>query len=130
MSVLLSIKPKYVEEMMNGNKKYEFRKVVWKRENLKKVYVYSSAPVKKIIGIFYVGDIIEDSPEYLWSEFKDHSGIAEEEFFNYFKKHNTGFAIEIDRLELFDKPIDPFEMFSDFYPPQSYYYIDENFLLQ
>ena len=32
MSVLLSIKPKYVKEIENGSKMYEFRKSIFKKE--------------------------------------------------------------------------------------------------
>jgi len=32
MNVLLSIKPKYVEEMVRGRKRYEFRRCVFRRE--------------------------------------------------------------------------------------------------
>ena len=34
MNVLLSIKPKYANQIINGNKKYEFRKSVFKNRDL------------------------------------------------------------------------------------------------
>lgn len=33
MEVLLSIIPRFVEEIINGNKKYEFRKKVFKKKD-------------------------------------------------------------------------------------------------
>ena len=126
MKVLLSIKPKYVKEIIAGKKKYEFRKLIWKRNDLDKVIIYSSAPTKKIIGVFSIGDIIEGNPTHLWNEFEDSSGISKDEFFDYFEAHETGFAIEIDQIEVFKNPIDPFQQFEDFRPPQSFYYIDDN----
>lgn len=129
MSVLLSIKPKYVKAMIKGNKKYEFRKSIWKtKKKINRVYIYSSAPIKKIIGIFTIKDIIEDNPSNLWIKFGEFSGIQEDEFFNYFKSSKKAFAIEIDAIEIFKKPIDPFREFSNFKPPQSFYYINENVL--
>ena len=50
MNVLLSIKPKYVEEIRKGTKKYEFRKSFCSKKNqgkLEKIFIYSSAPVEK-----------------------------------------------------------------------------------
>ena len=41
MNVLLSIKPKYANQILNGNKRYEFRKSVFKNRNLDVVYIYS-----------------------------------------------------------------------------------------
>jgi predicted transcriptional regulator len=54
MNVLLSVKPKYANEIISGRKKYEFRKSIFKREDIKKMYIYSSSPVKKIIAIWKV----------------------------------------------------------------------------
>ncbi len=129
MNVLLSIRPKYVEEILKGNKKYEFRKVIFRcKEDLEMVYIYSSSPVKKIVGAFVIENIIEDHPEVLWAQFKDFSGINDErEFFNYFGANKIGFAIEIGDLEVFKSPADPRILIPDFVPPQSFRYIDENF---
>ena len=60
MNVLLSVKPKYAELIMMGCKKYEFRKVIFSNKHIDLTYIYSSSPVKKIIGTFRIGDIIED----------------------------------------------------------------------
>jgi predicted transcriptional regulator len=74
MNVLLSIKPKYVEEILNGNKKYEFRKSIFKcKEKLEMIYIYSSSPVKKVVGAFVIESIIEDHPKVLWEKFKQFS---------------------------------------------------------
>ena len=127
MNVLLSIKPKYITEIRKGNKKYEFRKLIWKHGiNIENVYIYSSAPIKKIVGMFALGNVFEDNPSNLWNMFKDLSGLDEKEFFNYFKNYEKGFAIEIKTIEFFNIPIDPFQEFSNFKPPQSFYYFDEN----
>ena len=125
MNVLLSIKPKYVEEIMNGNKRYEFRKSIFRcREDIELVYIYSTSPVKKIVGVFTIETIIEDHPRNLWEKFKEFSGIGEEEFFSYFGGHKKGFAIGIGNVEVFEEPIDPRITITDFTPPQSFCYID------
>ncbi len=124
MNVLLSIKPKYVEAIMNGEKRYEFRKTIFRNKNTKRVYIYASAPVKKIVGSFLIGNIIEDEPERLWEEFNKFSGISDVEFFNYFNGKDRGFAIEIETVEEFDTPIDPRETIQNFVPPQSFFYIE------
>jgi len=127
MKALLSIKPQYVEEIKKGNKKYEFRKVGFrKKDDLTKIYIYSTAPIQKIVGYFNFESIIEDHPKALWKNFKDHSGIEENEFFDYFKDKKIGFAIKIINLEIFEEPIDPKVIIPNFVPPQSFYYIEEN----
>ncbi len=125
MNVLLSIKPKYVNEIVNGNKRYEFRKSVFrKRDNVDRVYIYASAPVKRIVGAFTIKTIMEEHPEELWRICKEFSGISEVEFFDYFRDRDKSYAIEIGMLELFD-PIDPKDRIPDFSPPQSFCYTDE-----
>ena len=59
MTVLLSIKPDYVEKILDGSKKYEFRKIIF-NDNIQRIMIYSSSPVKKIVGFFRRGQIIED----------------------------------------------------------------------
>ena len=52
MNVLLSIKPKYVDLILNGEKKYEFRRKIFRNET-NKVYVYCTSPVKKNSCLFH-----------------------------------------------------------------------------
>jgi len=128
MNVLLSIKPKYVEEIRKGNKKYEFRKSLCNKKNfdkIEKIYIYSSSPVKKIVARFIVRVILEDRPEILWEKCKDVSGIDKVEFFKYFRDKNKGLALEISELKFFKKPIDPKTLFPDFNAPQSFCYVDD-----
>ena len=58
MNVLLSIRPKYVEEIIKGNKRYEFRKSIFKK-NVDEVWIYATSPTKKIVGTFVIGKIID-----------------------------------------------------------------------
>ena len=124
MDVILSIKPKYVDAILRGEKKYEFRKIIFKNKNIDYVYIYSSSPVKKIVALFNVGDIIEDSPKALWDRCKDLSGINDIDFFKYFTDNRKGFAIEIDNLEKLKTPIDPKKIMPGFVPPQSFCYVE------
>jgi len=128
MNVLLSVKPKYANEIVSGRKKYEFRKSIFKRENIEKMYIYSSSPVKKIIAIVDIDGILSDSPQKLWEKFHDDAGITEPEFFNYFKNSDVGYAIKISNVQEFSIPIDPYHLDEDFRPPQSFYYIPMSFL--
>jgi len=128
MNVLLSIKPKYVKEIKNGNKHYEFRKSLCSaknRDSLEKIYIYSSAPVQKIVARFFVEEILEDHPKSLWKKCKDVSGIEQVDFFNYFKNKNSGLAIKISGLKFFKEPIEPKNIIPNFSPPQSFCYVDD-----
>lgn len=122
MKVLLSIRPKYVDEIINGNKKYEFRKNIFK-ESVEEIFIYSTSPIKKIVGTFKIEDILEDDPNILWKKYNALSGIDREEFFNYFEGKSKGYAIKIGDLKLFTHPVDPKTINPSFIAPQSFGYI-------
>jgi len=130
MDVLLSIKPKYADAILSGNKRYEFRKNIFKRKDIEKIYIYSTSPLKKIVGSFVAGEIIEDDPARLWEKCHKYSGIDKVEFFNYFDDVKKGYAIEIKDLERMKEPVDPRSIFSNFVSPQSFCYYDAHLLNQ
>lgn len=68
MKILLSIKPVFVEEIMRGEKVFEYRKAIYKNRDINKVVVYSSSPVCRVVGEFDVKNILCDSPEKLWKK--------------------------------------------------------------
>lgn len=129
MNVLLSIKPIYNEKIINGQKKYEFRKSIFKESaHVEKAFIYSSRPTKKIIGYFEVGEIISNHPTILWENCHEFAGIGKKQFFEYYKNKEKGFAISIQNFQEFKTPVDPFIEFDNFKAPQSFYYVSDDFL--
>ncbi len=125
-NVLLSVRPQHAEAIVQGRKKYELRRTIFRREDVGRVYVYSTSPVSKIVGSFEVGDIIEDSPDGIWKTCRRHAAISEEEFFRYFDGAVTAFAIKIKNMHKLISPLDPRSLFDGFKPPQSFRYIPED----
>lgn len=106
MKVLLSIKPEFVKEIIEGKKKFEYRKRLFKQPNVSSVIVYATKPYGKVVGEFEIGEIIERDLEALWKETKNFSGISEEFFYSYFKDQESGFAIKIEDFVEYDEPLD------------------------
>lgn len=126
MKVLLSIKPEYVEQIFNGKKKYEYRKSLFKRSDIKVVVVYATKPVGKVIGEFEIDEIIEDGPNELWEQTKEYSGINKKDYMSYFNERDKGFAIAIKRINRYDIPLDLVDISKDIkVAPQSFRYIVE-----
>ena len=119
MNLIISIKPEFVNKIISGEKKYEFRRRIYKKE-VEKIYIYQTLPNSGIIGYFTPGKIIKDTPANLWNNLKDLSGTSEEFFMSYFHDKSEGHAIEIENLVVFEKPLAD----SDIKAPQSYKYID------
>jgi len=122
MKVLLSIKPEFADKIFNGIKKYEFRRSIFKKKEVKTVVVYASSPVQKIIGEFEIETIIKEKVNRLWNLTKDFSGISEEYFFEYFINKEDGFAIKIKRTKKYKRPLSIKEDFNAT-PPQSFMYL-------
>ena len=121
MDVLMSIKPQYVEKIISKEKTYEFRKSIFKKE-VNNVIIYATAPEKKIVGSFELEDIIKDTPSNLWENFSNKAGISKNDFFDYFKGKDVGFALKIGKLNILDDFIDV-DCLEDFRAPQSFMYV-------
>lgn len=128
MKVLLSIKPEFAEKIFNGTKKYEFRRSVFKNQDVKTVIVYASSPVQQVIGEFEIDKILNDDLHQLWDKTKDFSGISENFFFDYFNNKEKGYAIKIKRTKLYEKALSLKDDFNA-KPPQSFMYLEENIVL-
>ena len=126
MRAILSIKPKYVKEILEGRKKYELRKKVFKQD-VSIVYIYASAPTKKIVGSFKIGKIVEDDPRTLWDDLNEFLGIAKPDYLKYFQRCEKAYAIEITELKKFE-PLEPKDTIENFKAPQSYSYLAPNIL--
>jgi predicted transcriptional regulator len=124
MIALLSIKPEYADKIFTGEKRFEYRKAIFKRR-VSKIVVYSTKPVGMIIGEFLVEDILEDDPKELWLRTKESSGVCEEFYYEYFKGRSKGYAIKVGKISLYDKPYDPNIICDPFTAPQSFRYLDQ-----
>jgi predicted transcriptional regulator len=140
----MSIKPKYADKIFSGEKKWEYRKKLWKRDDVDIVVVYASAPISKVIGEFqivtingvrllYEGSIdnivqtVHD-PEYkrdLWWETGEESGISAKEFKEYFKDTVYGYAIKICNPQLYGIPRDLKRAYGISRPPQNFMYLPD-----
>ena len=81
--ILLSINPEYSSQILQGLKKYEYRRQIAKRK-VDEILIYSTSPEMKVVGSVKVNSIIKNTPQLLWEETKDYAGICKEKFFTYF----------------------------------------------
>lgn len=120
--ILLSIKPKFIEEIKKGNKKFEYRKTIFKNKDIDTVIIYASSPISKAVGEFKIKNILIDTPKNIWNQTKDNSGISKDFFNEYFEDKNYAYAIEITETVFYDIPKDIFEKYK-LKAPQSFCYI-------
>lgn len=123
--VLMSIKPEYVEEILSGRKKYEYRKIKAKRPNVDKIIIYCTSPVMKVVAEIEVLDIIENNPEIVWKKTKKYAGISKKKYDKYFENKDIAFAYKLGNIIKYDQPKNLKEIGIN-YIPQSFSYIEWN----
>jgi len=129
MNALLSIKPEYVDAIVKGTKRYEFRRTIFKKR-VETAYIYCNSTVKRIVGCFTVGRVLRGTPKQIWRLCHQEGGISEQNFFKYFENSTRAFAITIEDFCEFETPLDPHNVWPTFRAPQSFYYIPAWYIMK
>lgn len=121
--ILMPINPEYVDEILAGRKKYEYRKIKAKRNNIDKIIIYSTSPIMKVVAEVDIKEILEEDPEKLWEMTKNESGITKDFYNKYYKNKNTAIAYKLGKIRIYDKPKNLDDIGIN-YVPQSFVYLD------
>lgn len=122
-TILLSIKPEYANRIFDGQKQYEYRKRIPKKE-ISKIIVYSSAPEQAVIGEIEVVKTLKMKPTPLWNSTKENAGISRSKYRKYFSGCTLAYAFVIGSFEKYptSKSLADFNIQS---APQSFVYLDD-----
>ena len=119
--MLLSINPEHVENILNGTKQYEFRKVRC-RADVDKIVIYATSPQKMVVAEAEIEDIIEDDVTDVWRQTSAFAGISYAFFRAYYRGKKKAVAYKLGKVKAYKKP----RRLSDYdvaYPPQSFIYL-------
>ncbi len=119
--MLLSINPEHVENIILGNKRYEFRKVRCRSE-IKRIIIYSTSPVMQVVAEAEVLGIIEDNPDSVWDLTFEYAGISKSFYDRYFDGKEKAVAYHLGEIIKYSKP----KKLSDYgikFAPQSFVYV-------
>lgn len=117
----MSINPEHVANIMCGKKVFEFRKRACKQK-VDKIYIYSTAPIMKVVGEAQVETVLIDHPNTIWKMTSRQSGIDKEFFDKYFLNREEAVAYKLKNVIEYTVP----KTLSDLgvrTAPQSYQYI-------
>ena len=120
--MLLSIRPQYVDSIISGKKKYEYRKFRC-REDVESILIYETTPTQRVIGEVIIEEVLEDSLESIWDKTKKYSGISKDFFDEYYKGKEKAYAYRLGKLNVFSQP----KKLMDYgikYAPQSFRYLN------
>jgi len=122
-TVLISIHPRFVDLILKGEKRVEFRRI-WAKQPVDQLVIYATSPVKRIVAVASVQKVEEASMTGLWNLAKEHGGgVTRAELREYFAGSETGFGIKLSEVRRLKKPQDPFRWADGFKAPQSFRYL-------
>ena len=125
-TLLLSIKPVFAHKILNGEKKFEYRK---KRAIMPvgRAVIYSTLPEQMILGEATIRSVLEDEKEKLWKKTKEYAGLKKEEFDKYFCGCERAVAYHLDDVVVYDEEIRLSDLHI-FRSPQSYQYLEDGLI--
>jgi predicted transcriptional regulator len=122
-SILASIKPKYAEAILEGQKKVELRRTSILKP-VDNMLIYATAPISMIVGWAGVETIIRENPIDLYQRCIDISHLSKDEYEKYFNGANLATGIFLkDSHKITPMPIN--SLFGIKSPPQSFCYITD-----
>lgn len=125
----MPIKPEYADRIVAGKKHFEFRRTNI-RSDLTHLIIYSSSPVKRIVGLAVVRSVEVATPSRLWEKTKHAAGISRQGFREYFQGARAAVAISLSRVFPLDESVCPNDVADGFTIPQSFRYVDYLFLMK
>ena len=126
-ALLLSIRPRFVEQIFAGTKTVELRRIRPRVKAGDLVIVYASGTQKALVGAFQIADVKAAAPSTIWRRYGAKTGLTKTEFDSYFAGLETGFAIEVARTWQLAAPVHLATLRRQrggFHAPQSYRYLD------
>lgn len=126
-AVLVAIKPRFAEAIVNGDKRVEFRKVRFRRE-ITHVVLYASSPISRVVAIVDVANLVHASPEELWERFSEVGQISEAEFREYYGPSQEAVGIELATVIQFAEGVRLSQLLPGTRPPQSFRYLSRETL--
>lgn len=122
-NVLISIKPKYVQNILAGEKTIEIRRGRVSLEIGTVLWVYATLPVGRIELHARVADLYCGAPSTIWKKFGKYTSLTRAEYYAYIDGADKVTAIRLESVKEV-KPAPELNVLratkQGFQPPQSY----------
>lgn len=124
--LVLSIRDTHAQNILQGTKTVELRRMRPRLEEGDIVLIYAPRPIMALVGGFVVKKVIATQPEKLWRLVGGVSGLTRSQFLEYYSGASMGFGICIDKTWRLGKPVSLATLkrsWSHFSPPQGFRYL-------
>jgi predicted transcriptional regulator len=126
VTILLSIHPRFADQIFDGTKRIEFRKRNLPAES-RRVFVYSTSPTSTILGYFDVEMTVDLPPAILWRKYSNIGGILKGAFDSYYQGHRLGRGLLIASIQRFSRAV---PLPKGIRAPQSFVYLEDEVATQ
>jgi predicted transcriptional regulator len=120
--VLLPVKPKFAQAIMDGRKSVEYRKTPFP-SHVTNVVVYASSPTQMILGHFGVRAVVSDSPDRIWRRYREFGCIPRREYAAYYNGAGRAVALLIGTVCVLPRPLPLSSLGTGQRAPQSFAYL-------
>jgi predicted transcriptional regulator len=121
LKMLLSINPQHVRNILNGTKRYEYRKTRCRPE-VRSILIYSTAPVGRVVAEVELVKTLHGTLDEIWEQTAQYSGITRHLFQSYYEGRDKAVAYQLGEVSIFQEPraLDDFGVSC---APQSFVYM-------
>ena len=127
-SILVSIRPRYVSKILDGQKTVELRRRFPEAAIAGgTALIYSSGPVSAVVGCARIKHVAKLPVSMIWKRYGANACVSRKEFKAYFTGVKFGFAIFLEGVRELKKHIKANDLEAQFgiVPPQSYRYVTD-----
>ena len=122
--ILVSLHPASAQQIIDGTKKYEYRRIRPKQA-VTSMVIYVTEPVGMVVAEAEVLQCIEGTLEELWQMTTAQTEQSRQEVRNYFAGRETGCALQLGTVTLFQPP-KTLQEYGLETPPRSFRYLPES----
>lgn len=123
-ALLISIRPKYANAILDGTKSIELRRTLPTLGPDALALIYSSSPTKALVGWATIGQIFRATPTALWREHKRATGVTPAEFKDYFEGRTKAYGLHLSAVGRAERAVHLAELRTyGLEPPQSWRYV-------
>jgi predicted transcriptional regulator len=125
--MMVSIKPKFVEKIIEGEKLIELRKCKPNVNNGDYLIIYATTPIKAVVAYAKIKSISYEPISDFWFEHGDKTGISFNEYQSYYNNQSHAVGIEFEDLQILSTIIELDTLrrrHGIFNPPQTFKYLE------
>lgn len=104
-NVLLSIRPEHAEAILDGEKRWEYRRVAPARETPYRVVLYANDPVQAAVGACWVPCVYSGAPATVVAKTVGETPHDAEEVYGYLFGKDEAHALRMMGPRRFDSPV-------------------------